>query len=172
MPRRKKPPPTTLPPRVRTSDDLHRMRSQQVRMMASTKSELKAMAELLGIGIPELRKTFRKELNNGHDYVYAAISQKLVLQAVGGDIRAMLAWMRQFGGWQEVSRREITGKNGEPISFRSLDPHSLAAVIEALGAKGAAGRGPGRGPAQIEFGPSEVIDLDALPGAADEGAGE
>ena len=163
-------PPRTL--KVRTTEDVRRIRSQQVRMMASTDTELKAMANLLDITVSELRRDYRKELNNGRNYVYAALSVKLVNNAMSGDVRSMLAWLRQFGGWQEISRREITGKNGEPISFRSLDATSLAAVLEALSQKGTAGRGYGRTGPQIEIGDAEVLDLDAISRPANESAEE
>lgn len=151
-----------------TSDDREKRRAQTVKIMASTKSQVSAMAEILGISVLELRRKYRKELNSGHDYVYAAVSMKLVSSAIGGDIRAILAWLRQYGGWQEVSRRELTGKNGEPISFRNLDSSSILAVIEALGKAGGTGRGRGRDAPQIDARAGEVIDLDAVSGPADE----
>jgi hypothetical protein len=157
------------PAREQTTDDLRRLRGQQVRAMASTKTSNKAMAEILGLTVTELRKLYREELKTGHDYVYAAISMKLVNSAIGGDVRSMLAWLRQFGGWQEITRREITGKNGEPISFQHLDSHALASVIEALSAQGTAGRGAGRNAAQIRLAATDVIDLDAVSGSTDEG---
>lgn len=141
-------------------------------MMASTKTSLKAMAEILGITVSDIRRDYRVELNSGHDYVYALISMKLVNAAVGGDVRSMLAWMRQFGGWQEITRRELTGKDGEPISFRNLDSSSLAAVITALQTGALAGGRAGRNGAQVDLGAAEVVDLDAISGPTDEGAEE
>jgi len=161
-----------IPPRPvysRTTDDVARGRRESVQMMASTKTTLKAMAQIMGISVPELKKQYAAELKNGPDYVYGFISLKLVTAAGKGDMRAMLAYLRQFGGWQEITRREITGKNGEPISFRNLDSSALASVIEALAAQGSAGRGAGRNAAQIDLGAREVVDLDAVSGAADEG---
>jgi hypothetical protein len=139
-------------------------------MMSSTKTSLKAMAQLLGITVTELRKTYAKELRDGPDYVYAAVTQKMVGSAIGGDIRAGLAVLRQFYGWQEVTRREITGKNGEPISFRNLDAAALASIVEALSSKSTSGRSNGRDVPQIEAGAGDVVDLEALSGATDEGA--
>lgn len=155
--------------RKQTTDDLERKRIQSVRIMASTKTQVSAMAELLGISVLELRRKYRKELNNGHDFVYAAVSMKLVSSAIGGDIRAILAWLRQYGGWQEVSRRELTGRNGEPISFRNLDSTSILAVIEALGKAGNSGRGRGRDAPQIDARAGEIIDLDSVSRTSDEG---
>jgi len=154
---------------AQTTKDLRHIRGQQVRAMASTKTEPKAMAEMMGLSLAEFKKQYRDELKTGHDFVYASISIKLVNSAVAGDVRSMLAWLRQFGGWQEITRREITGKNGEPISFRNLDSHALASVIEALTAQGVTGRGTGRTAAQGRLAATDVIDLDAIPGSTDEG---
>lgn len=162
-----------IPPRpvhAQTTDDLHRKRAETVQMMSSTKTSLKTMAQILGVSVPQLKKEYAAELKNGPDYVYGIISLRLVRAAGGGDMRAILAYLRQFGGWQEITRRELTGKNGEPISFRSLDTHALASVIEALTAQGNAGRGAGRNAAQISIGAGEVVDLDTIPGPSDEGS--
>lgn len=157
------------PPRPPAPDDIQRKRSLQVRMMSSTRTSLPAMAELMGLTVPQLKRQYKAELKSGHDYVYAAISTKLVSSAFGGDMRAILAWLRQYGGWQEISRREITGKNGEPISFRNLDAAALASVIEALSSSSPPSRGAGRDGAQIGSGAREILDLEAISGPTDEG---
>lgn len=154
---------------TRTDPD-ERRRAQSVKLMASTNTSVPAMAELLGISIGELRRDYRVELKSGHDFVYAAISLKLVQAGLGGDVRSMLAWMRQFGGWQEITRREITGKNGEPISVRNLDTSSLVAVIEALAASGSAGGRSSRNGQEIDGRAVDLDDLDALSGPANEGS--
>jgi hypothetical protein len=161
--------PTSTPVRSQSSEEAQRKRNLQVKMMASTKTQISAMADVLGISVFELRRKYRKEMNNGHDYVYAQVSMRLVNSALGGDIRAMLAWLRQYGGWQEISRRELTGKNGEPITFRNLDSTSILAVIEALGKTGNPGRGRGRNGPQIDARAGEVIDMDTISGPTDEG---
>lgn len=162
-----------VPRKAATRNLDEKKRALQVKMMASTNTAVPAMAELLGVSVGDLRRDYRVELKSGHDYVYAAISQKLVGAAFGGDVRSMLAWMRQFGGWQEISRREITGKNGEPISIRNLDTSSLYAVIEALAAPGASGGRAGRNGQAIDNGTViEVEDMEPIPGATDESAGE
>lgn len=174
----KKPEPTEPPAERDASDiapDVTKSRKEavmQIRMMASTETSLKAMAEVLGITQRDLTRKFRRELNIGHEYCYGVISLQLLKAAFGGDGRAQLAWMKQFGGWQDVSRKEITGKNGEPISIQSLDGPSLLALAQALGQKGVAGGGRGRAKATIDADARDVIDLDAIPGAADECAGE
>lgn len=150
-------------------DDTDRKRAQSIKLMASTNTSVPAMAELLGISVGDLRRDYRVELKTGHDFVYAAISLKLVQAGLGGDVRSMLAWMRQFGGWQEISRREITGKNGEPISIRNLDTSSLSQVIEALAASGLAGGRAGRNGQAADHRTIDVSDMDAISGPPDEG---
>jgi hypothetical protein len=142
----------------------------QVRMMSSTRATLPAMANMLGISETELQEQFGDEISMGQDYVYAAVSLRLVNAAMGGDMRAMLAWLRQFGGWQEVTRKELTGKNGEPITIRNLDDTALAAVFRSLSEGSALSRGPGRNGAPLEI--SGAVDLDPVSGAPDKGDGE
>ncbi len=117
-------------------DRLDKRRTLQVRMMASTKTNVKAIAEMMGITTYQLKRSYAKELRDGHDYVYAAMSQKLVASGMSGDVRSMLAWLRQFGGWQEITRKEVTGKDGAPISFQNLDTSALNSVLEALSTVG------------------------------------
>lgn len=158
------------PPRSLTAAETTRRRSLQVKMMAATRSTIGAMAEMLGLTPKELEEQHSKDLERGPDFVYAAITLRVAQAAMGGDMRAALAFLRQYGGWQEVTRREITGKNGEPISVRNLDDHALATLFAALSAGGDAGRGPSRNGTQIDF--DAAIDMDSLPGSTDESAGE
>jgi hypothetical protein len=144
--------------------------SERAKILASTGAEVSAMAARMGIGVEDFRRTYRKELTTGHDYVYAWISEMLVRAALAGDRSAQMAWLRQFGGWLETTRKEITGKDGQPISIQSLDGPSLLAVFQALGKEGSARRGAGRAITQeVDFG-SDARTLDAVPGPADEGA--
>jgi hypothetical protein len=167
MPRPRKPVPLPDFPPTQSEAQEERQRAQKIRMMAATKTSPKAMAQLLGMPTQELRKRYAEDIKTGHDYVYAAVSLRYVAAAIGGDIRAMDRWMRQFGGWKDVSRRELTGKDGSPISFQRLDDTSLAAVIAALRAQEAAGRGGSGTPQTIDY--DGATDLDPVPGAADEG---
>jgi hypothetical protein len=146
-----------------------RKTSQQVKMMASTKVTHKAMAEMLGISVPQLKKEYANELSGGHEFVYAAVSLRLVNAAMGGEFRAMYSWLRQFGGWTDVSRREITGKNGEPISFKNLDDNSLVAILNALKTAGPTSRAPKGISSEVGIDFEGATDLDPIPGASDEG---
>lgn len=141
-------------------------------MLVSTGADIRVMAELMGVGVEEFRRIYRKEMTTGHDYVYAVISEKLVRSAFGGDMRAQMAWLRQFGGWLETTRKEITGKDGQPISIQSLDGPSLLKILQALGEKGSSRRSSGRvEPPQIDY-EGDPAALDTVPGPADEGAEE
>jgi hypothetical protein len=147
-----------------------RKRGMQVRMMSSAKATLPAMAKMIGITEDELQQQFADDIAMGQEYVYAAVALRLVNSAMGGDMRAMLAWLRQFGGWQEVTRKELTGKNGEPIAIRNLDDTALAAIFRSLTAGNSLDRGSGRDGSPLEIG--RTIDLDPVPGPSDEGDGE
>lgn len=158
-------------PKTAAEVSIANQRSEDVKIMASTGSSEEAMAQLLGIPVEQLQADYREELAHGTEYTYAVISLKLVKKAFEGDNRSMMAWMRQFGGWMDVSRQEITGKDGEPISIRSLDVGTLSQIVASLSQKGIAGRSQGRiGAAKSRRGgEGEVIDLDPISGATDEG---
>lgn len=169
-------PRTKLPPEIKpgleitralTSDQIHKARANKVKMMASTETPLKAMAELLDMSVSDLKRLHAADIKRGHDYVYAVISLRLVNAAFAGDARSMHAWMRQYGNWTEVTRRELTGKDGAPISFRQLDDTSLTQIIASLAAQGVVGGRKGRVGAEIDL---DAIDLDAISGPTTEGA--
>lgn len=167
MPRARKPPAPTQFTTAIAEDQVDSQRAKKVRMMAATNTSPKAMAQLLGISTQDLKTRYGQDIKDGHNYVYAAVSLRYVAAAIGGDIRAMDRWMHQFGGWTRVTRKELTGKDGAPISFQRLDDASLAAVITALRTQEDAGRGDGGSTPQIDY--DGATDLDAVPGAADEG---
>src|SRR5580700_7636078 len=124
---------------------------ERAMMLVSTGVDIRIMAELMGCGVEEFRKRYRKEMTRGHDYVYGVVTESLVRAAFGGDQRAQMAWLRQFGGWMETTRKEITGRDGQPISIQSLDGPSLLAIVEALGQKDSPRRVSGRnGQLQID----------------------
>ncbi len=170
----KPPPPKERAPRERKAAPLYEPSSdsERAKILISTGADIAVMAELMGISVLEFRRIYRKELSSGHDYVYAVITEKLVRSAFGGDMRAQMAWLRQFGGWLETSRKEITGKDGAPISIQSLDGPSLLKIIQTLGEKGSSRRGSGRASApQIDYdGDSPIVD--AVSGSPDESTEE
>lgn len=159
-------------PRTLTTQDVENLKRHNVKALVATQTPLKAIADMVGCSVTTLRKKYASELKNGHDYVYARVSLGMVNDAFKGDIRAKMAWLRQFGGWQEIIRRELTGKNGEPISIRSLDSDSLVQIVKALGAQGSVGAGSSRDAPQIDLGSGEVVDLDPIPGSTDDGTEE
>jgi hypothetical protein len=158
-----------IPTRVRDASDIEKARKHSVKAMASTKTSHKAIADMLEISQTELRRRYASELKHGLDYVYAKVSLKLVQGAMSGDMRAMLAWMRHCGGWQEVSRREITGKDGQPINIQHLDDIALSQIIGAIRSTKLVGRSRGRTGSEIEADTSDVVDMDSVSGSADEG---
>lgn len=149
------------------------IRRLQVKAMMATGAEEKDMAEFMGLSISRFRINFAVELKRGGNWMKNQIEWNVARKALQGDIRCMLAWLRQYGGWTEVSRREITGANGEPISFRSLDGPSLDQVIKALREAGDAGGGAGRNKAPLlTVGTDSIRDLDPIQGSSDEGLTE
>lgn len=146
-------------------DEDEKKRRHRIKVMVSTDTPLSAIAELAGIPLRTLKVQYQAELHRGWEYVYALISEKLVEAALSGDRQSQLLWLRHRGGWQDVTRKELSGPGGGPISVRTLDTAILSQVVDALTAKGSAGGGKGRaGPKVIDVEP----DLDTASGSSDE----
>ena len=67
------------------------------------------------ISKPTLEKYFRKELDTGTIKANAKVAEALYRKATRGDTTAMIFWLKTRGGWREVNRLELTGKEGAPI---------------------------------------------------------
>lgn len=129
----------------------------------------RAIADYLNISTADLRHKYHSELQRGFEITKTKIELSLLNKALHGDVRCMLAWLRQFGGWTEVTRKEITGANGEPISIQSLDTASLDQVLKTLRETAAPERYPGRAISQtVEVGAESIRDLESISGSSDE----
>jgi DNA-binding Lrp family transcriptional regulator len=145
----------------------------QVRAMAAAATEIRVIADFLGISVSQLRRDYKDELKSGGNWLKNTIEIGVARKALGGDVRCMLAWLRQYGGWTEVTRKEITGAKGEPISFRHLDGPSLDQIVKALREAGDATSGARRDSAPtISIGAEGVRDLESIPWTPDEGTEE
>jgi len=93
------------------------------------------IANYLGIARNTMLKNFRAELDTGFDTVYAAISGNLVKQALGGDLRAQIFWLKTKAGWRETTRLE--GPSGGPIPVAAMmiatdDPVEASRIYQQI----------------------------------------
>lgn len=78
-----------------------------------------------GMDPKTLRKHFRNELDSGAPKANAIIADKLFQQAKGGNITAMIFWLKTRARWRETNHHEIDmNSKNENTSFR-IDPDDL-----------------------------------------------
>ena len=148
-------------------------RRYSIQAMAACGATPEMMAEYLNMPVDELNRDYGDDVKNGKQKLRMRFEVQLATHAASGDVRCLLAWLKQYSGWTEVTRKEITGANGGPISFGSLDAASLDRIIIALRQAEAVERGPqGGGISPLTGGRGRIIDMESLPGTSDEGSGE
>jgi len=72
---------------------------------------------------PELFEAYRK----GKALGITKVAKSLAAKALDGDINAAKFYLSHQAGWTETRRKEITGKDGEPIQ---VDHHWTIEVVE------------------------------------------
>ena len=101
------------------------------------------IAKIIGISDETLRKYYTEELETAAAKMNAQVAQNLFSIATGkgvGAVASAIFWMKTRGGWREVERKEITGKDGaaiqleakRTINFENMDDESLQQVEQAL----------------------------------------
>jgi hypothetical protein len=73
------------------------------------------ISKLLGIDTKTLLKYYRTELDLGKAKANAQVAKKLYAIATGGNLGAMIFWLKAQAGWREVQAVEHTGANGSPL---------------------------------------------------------
>jgi hypothetical protein len=80
----------------------------QVEAMAGYGVPERAIAQVLRIGVDELRQHYQAELDRGLAVATVAVAQNLYAMAIGKDRTALTAaifWLRSLAGWLELSPR-------------------------------------------------------------------
>jgi hypothetical protein len=77
------------------------------------------IARLLTIGLHTLKRHYREELDLGLARANAVVASTLFGQAKGGNVTAMIFWLKTRGGWRETTKLEHAGAPGAPIEIRS-----------------------------------------------------
>jgi hypothetical protein len=115
---------------------------KQVSLMAGIGLTHGQIAKIIGISDETLRKYYDKELEVSAAMMNAQVAQNLYSIATSkgaGAVASAIFWMKTRGGWREVERKEITGKDGAPIAINTnkldvseLDDDQLEALETAL----------------------------------------
>ncbi len=115
---------------------------KQISLMAGIGLTHGQIAKIIGISDETLRKYYDKELEVSAAMMNAQVAQNLYSIATSkgaGAVASAIFWMKTRGGWREVERKEITGKDGAPIAINTnkldvsqLDDDQLEALETAL----------------------------------------
>tara|TARA_R110002049_G_scaffold281333_1_gene460850 strand:+ start:14143 stop:14532 length:390 start_codon:yes stop_codon:yes gene_type:complete len=97
----------------------------QVEAMAGYGIPQADIARVVGIDLKTLHKHYRHELDVGSAKATAEVAKTLYEQAIGGNIAALIFWMKARAGWSEKFRLEHTGEDGGPIKH-TVDPKGLS----------------------------------------------
>ncbi len=80
------------------------------------------IANLLKLSLNTLKKHYAEELQLGLARANAVVASTLFAQAKGGNVTAMIFWLKARAGWRETTKLEHAGIPDEPIVIRrSLD---------------------------------------------------
>jgi len=82
---------------------------------------------LAGVGLPQddiakifdcspktLRKHLHRELGRGAAEAHATVAGYLFAAAKGGNITAIIFWLKSRGGWKETAAHEVSGTDEKP----------------------------------------------------------
>lgn len=94
-------------------------------VMSAIGNRRQEIALALGITQPTLRKHYKEELAAGHVQATANVASRLYAEAMKGNVRAIMFWLRCQAGWAE--RTELSGPDGGDIPIgeirrRVVDP--------------------------------------------------
>lgn len=103
-----------------------------VTAMVAGGTEQKWVAEYLHINISTLKRHFKSELRNGVGVVGARLNATAIQKALSGDKTLLIFALKTRFGWSETNRHQFVGKDGNPISFDSLDDNSIDQLMSAL----------------------------------------
>lgn len=161
------------PRRPITPEEREMVNRVSIQAMAACGASPDDMAGYLNMPPADLKAQYADEIKEGVNRLRYSLEIQVAGKAKSGDTRCLLAWLKQYGGWTEVTRREITGANGEPITIRNLDAPSLDQLIIALrqaeAVEGRSGRSLG---SQQAGGSGRIIDMESISGPPDESAEE
>ncbi len=76
------------------------------------------------VDLKTLRRSFRKELDDGQATANSMVAQSLFRKATGNSpqsVTAAIFWLKTRARWKETSVHEVTGPDGAPIEFRRIE---------------------------------------------------
>ena len=116
---------------------------KQVESLAANGLTQEQIAAALGISESTLHKRkkenteFTAAIKRGKAKGIALVTNKLMESIKGGNMTAMIFFLKTQAGWKETNVQEHTGANGKPLipSAKEMTTDELKAELEALGVK-------------------------------------
>jgi hypothetical protein len=109
----------------------------QVRTMAGIGLPQAMIARIIGISEPTLVDRYREDIDRGVAEATMQVAGKLFQKAVGGDLSAMMFWLRSRAGWT-TDRVEVAGsvehQHGGTVEV-ALSAHQREAVLAVMKAQ-------------------------------------
>ncbi len=85
------------------------------------------------ITVKTLRKHFETELETGELKANTKIAQCLYKQATGGNVTAIIFWLKTRARWKESPQQlELTGKDGGPVHGVNMTPDEFREIAKEI----------------------------------------
>jgi len=151
-------------PKFEPTDDQRNI----VKALAACGHAANDVAIYFSLDVKTVRRAFRAELAEGRTFFGARLAVGIAQKALGGNLTAIIFMLKTQFGWRETNRTELTGKDGQPLSFSDLSDDAARELMDALRASLGL-KASGAGLDQENASDSHV---DALAGATDGGIGQ
>lgn len=116
----------------------------QARALTACSHGVRDIAIFFGKDVKTVRRAFKDELEDGRSYFHSRLTVGLAQKALAGNLAAIIFTLKCKYQWRENQRLELTGKDGQPLSFSDLSDTAARELLDALRATlGAAGAGSG-----------------------------
>jgi hypothetical protein len=95
-----------------TPHDPSKSTKNQVSTMVMAGIRQDVIADILDIDAKTLRKYYRKELDTAKSKVITTVASKLYDQCLGGNVPAMVFFLKTQGGWRDSTNINHTSEDG------------------------------------------------------------
>lgn len=111
-------------PEVKRSEDLAR----RIKSYAAVGVPAADIAKTCSMSETTLRKLYSEELETAAIDATAQVAGKLFQECMGGNVTAMIFWMKTRGRWSEKSEVEVTGGGGVLVVNPVMTPEEWTAA--------------------------------------------
>lgn len=111
-------------PAIERSDEI----AKKVKGYAAVGVPILDIAKACGMSENTLRKLYLPEIEKAGIEATAQVAGKLFQECMGGNVTAMIFWMKVRGKWSEKSEVEVTGGGGVLVVNPVMSPEEWAAA--------------------------------------------